>query len=98
MRDLLAGADVSWGPYQTFGELVSEDSRCSVENPLFETVEHPGVGPYLMPGSPLWFDGLERLPVAPAPRLGEHTEPVLAELLGLSPTEIGRLYDARVVA
>jgi 2-methylfumaryl-CoA isomerase len=98
VRDLLAGADVSWGPYQTFGQLVDEDPRCSAENPLFEEVEHPGVGSYLMPGSPLYFDDVERLSVAPAPRLGEHTEPILADLLGLTPTEIGRLYDDSVVA
>jgi 2-methylfumaryl-CoA isomerase len=98
VRDLLAGADVSWGPYQTFGQLVDEDPRCSVANPLFEEVEHAGVGSYLMPGSPLYFDAVERLPVAPAPRLGEHTEPILADLLGLSATEIGRLFDDAVVA
>lgn len=98
VRELLAGADVSWGPYQTFGQLVDEDPRCSVANPLFEEVEHVGVGSYLMPGSPLYFDDLERLPVAPAPRLGEHTEAILADLLGLSTAEIGRLYDGDVVA
>ncbi|MBS1886075.1 MAG: CoA transferase [Actinobacteria bacterium] len=98
VRELLAGADVSWGPYQTFGQLVDEDPRCSVQNPLFEAVEHRGVGTYLTPGSPLWFDGIERRPVESAPRLGEHTEPILADLLGLSAGEIGRLYDDRVVA
>ena len=98
VRELLAGADVSWGPYQTFRELVTEDPRCSVDNPLFEMVEHHGAVRYLTPGSPLWFDGLEREAVAPAPALGGDTEPVLAELLGLSPAEIGRLYDDGVVA
>jgi 2-methylfumaryl-CoA isomerase len=98
LRDLLSGADVSWGPYQTFRQLVTEDPRCSAMNPMFETVEDPEVGSYLMPGSPLWLDALERQPVRPAPALGEHTEPVLAELLGLSGREIGKLYDDRVVA
>jgi 2-methylfumaryl-CoA isomerase len=98
LRELLAGADVSWGPYQTFRQLVTEDPRCSTANPLFEQVDHPGVGPYLMPGSPLWFDDIERQAVAAAPALGEHTEPILADVLGLSPTEIGCLYDDAVVA
>lgn len=98
LRDLLVGAEVSWGPYQTFRQLVTEDPRCSTSNPLFEEVEHAGVGRYLMPGSPLWFDAAEREPVAPAPRLGEHTEQVLAEMLGLGESEIGRLYDDRIVA
>jgi 2-methylfumaryl-CoA isomerase len=35
---------------------------------------------------------------APAPRLGANTDEVLAELLGLSSGEIGRLHDAGLVA
>ena len=33
-----------------------------------------------------------------APALGEHTEAVLADVLGLAGAEIGRLYDDGVVA
>jgi 2-methylfumaryl-CoA isomerase len=33
-----------------------------------------------------------------APVLGENTEEILAEVLGLGGAEIGRLYDAGVVA
>jgi 2-methylfumaryl-CoA isomerase len=51
-----------------------------------------------VPGSPLEFSALGRLPPNRAPVLGEHTDQVLAELLGLSDTEIGRLHDAGVVA
>ena len=51
-----------------------------------------------MPGSPLWFGDLEREPVRRAPLLGEHTEEILGDVLGLDPTEIGRLHDAGVVA
>jgi 2-methylfumaryl-CoA isomerase len=98
IREAFAGTNVSWGPYQTFRQLVTEDPRCSTANPMFEEVDSPGVGTYLMPGSPLWFEGLERLPVARAPLPGEHTEAVLAEVLGLAPAEIGRLHDAGVVA
>jgi 2-methylfumaryl-CoA isomerase len=39
----------------------------------------------------------DRLPVQPAPRLGQHTDEVLADVLGLPSTEIGRLHDAGVV-
>ncbi len=98
VREEFAGTNVSWGPYQTFRQLVAEDPRVSTANPMFEAVEHPGVGSYLMPGSPLDFASSERLPVRRAPQLGEHTEQVLAEVLGLSPAEIGELHDAGVVA
>ncbi len=98
IREAFERTSVSWGPYQTFRQLVTEDPRVSVENPMFEPVEQPGIGTYLMPSSPLDFDALERLPARRAPRLGEHTEEVLADVLGLAPGEIGRLHDAGVVA
>ncbi len=89
---------VSWGPYQTFMELVEQDPRCSTENPIFEEVEQPGIGTYLMPGSPLDFGALDRVSVRRAPLLGEHTDEILGDVLGLSETEIGRLHDGGVVA
>ncbi|HVO54614.1 MAG TPA: CoA transferase [Solirubrobacterales bacterium] len=97
VREAFAGTGVSWGPYQTFRQLVEEDPRVSTENPMFEAVEHPGVGEYLMPGTPLGFSGLQRQPVRRAPLLGEHTEEVLAEVLGLSQAEIGRLDESGVI-
>jgi 2-methylfumaryl-CoA isomerase len=98
VRSAFADTGVSWGPYQTFRQLVTEDARVSEENPMFEDVEHPGVGSYLMPGSPIRLQGLEPLPVRRAPMLGEHTEEILADVLRLSPREIGRLHDDGVVA
>jgi 2-methylfumaryl-CoA isomerase len=89
---------VSWGPYQTFTELVERDPRCSPLNPMFAEVEQPGIGTYLMPGSPLAFSGAERLAPARAPVLGEHTDEVLADVLGLGDGEIGRLHDEGIVA
>ncbi|HEU4701127.1 MAG TPA: CoA transferase [Conexibacter sp.] len=98
VRAAFAGTGVSWGPYQTFRQLVEEDPRASTANPLFAEVEHPGVGSYPMPASPLDFSAVPRVPVRRAPRLGEHTEQILADVLGLSGAEIGRLHDAGVVA
>ena len=71
-----------WGPYQSFRQLITEDPRCSVANPLFEQVRHPGVGEYLAAGHPLEF-GTGRLSPQSAPRMGEDTGEVLSELLGL---------------
>jgi 2-methylfumaryl-CoA isomerase len=90
--------DVCWGPYQTFRELVEEDSRCSTANPMFTPVEQPGIGTYLMPASPLDLSVSGRLPARPAPLLGQDTEAVLADVLGLSGAEIARLHDDGVVA
>jgi 2-methylfumaryl-CoA isomerase len=98
IRETFDSHDVCWGPYQTFIELVDQDPRCSTANPMFEELEQPGIGTYLMPGSPLQFGALERVPVRRAPLLGEHTEEVLADVLGLSVAEIGQLHDEGVVA
>src|SRR5205823_6038146 len=45
-----SGSGVLWGPFQDFVELVRNDPRCSPANPLFATVEQPGIGRYPMPG------------------------------------------------
>ncbi|MEA2196340.1 MAG: 2-methylfumaryl-CoA isomerase [Solirubrobacteraceae bacterium] len=97
IRTIFDAHDVSWGPYWTFMELVENDERCSPANPMFEEVEQPGIGTYLMPGSPLNFATNERLPPRRAPLLGEHTDEVLADVLGLTGAEIGRLYDDGIV-
>jgi 2-methylfumaryl-CoA isomerase len=98
VRRAFKGTNVSWGPYQTFRQLVDEDPRASTANPMFGEVEQPGVGRYLAPASPLEFSSVDRVPVRRAPLLGEHTEQVLAEVAGLSPAEIGRLHDDGIVA
>jgi 2-methylfumaryl-CoA isomerase len=88
---------VCWGPYQTFSQLLADDWRASPENPLFQDIQQPGVGTVRVAGSPLFFDAIPRKSPLPAPRLGEHTEQILVEDLGMTATEIGRLHDAGVV-
>lgn len=98
IRETFAGTGVIWGPFQTFRQLLDEDPRCSLRNPLFGILDQPGIGPHLAPHSPLDFQATPRGALAPAPRLGAHTEAVLAEVLDLSSGEIGRLFDAGLVA
>jgi 2-methylfumaryl-CoA isomerase len=98
IRETFRGTGVSWGPYQTFRQLVDEDPRCSPVNPMFSEVEQPGIGRYLMPGTPLSFSRVERSAPRRAPLLGEHTDEILTEVLGLSEIEIGRLHDSGTVA
>lgn len=92
------GTGVCWGPYQSFKQMVQEDPRCSAANPMFSELEQPGVGRYLVPGSPLNFGALKRNPPVRAPLLGEHTDQILSRELGMSDGEIGRLRDAGIVA
>ncbi|MEP6464290.1 MAG: CoA transferase [Frankiaceae bacterium] len=89
---------VSWGPYQTFRELVETDPRCSTDNPMWIDLDQPGVGTYRVPGTPIDSSAVGRVPPGPAPLLGQHTDEILATVLGLSGAEVGKLHDAGVVA
>jgi len=89
---------VAWGPYRTFRQMAAEDPRCSEANPMFRTTDNPDIGRYLTPGSPLAFAGLDREAPGTAPRLGQHTDEILSDVLGLAAAEIGALRDRKVVA
>lgn len=94
----LAKAGVCWGPYQTLSELVSKDVDCSVENPLFSLIVQPGIGELLTPSQPLNFHALSSEEPLPAPALGQNTEEILIQVLGLSDQQIGRLLEKNIVA
>jgi 2-methylfumaryl-CoA isomerase len=89
---------VTWGPYRTVREALAQDPDLSVAHPMFTLLDQPGIGRSLAPASPLDFSKVARLPAAPAPRLGQHTDEILLGLLGLSATELGSLHDAGIVA
>ena len=89
---------VCWGQYRTVSELIEQDSRVSLANPIFETMNTAGVGAHLSAGSAIRIADVEREPTVPAPVLGEHTDMVLREVLNLDETEIGRLHKDSVVA
>jgi 2-methylfumaryl-CoA isomerase len=91
------GTGVCWGPYQTFQQMLEEDPRCSEANPMFKEIEQPGIGSYLVPGSPLEFGRAGRGTPRPAPMLGQHTDEILSTVLGLGDGQIGKLRDEKVV-
>ena len=90
-------AGVCWAPYQTVDELVRSDPACSVKNPLFDIVAQSGVGRVLSPRSAIRFDAFDARPAGTAPALGEHTEAVLGEILGIDGAAYGRLHDRGIV-
>ena len=98
VRAAFDNAGVCWGPYQSFLKMVHGDPRCSTRNPLFEDVDQPGIGRFMMPGSPLEFRRHARESVRPAPTLGQHTDEILTGVLGLTSARIGELRDAGIVA
>lgn len=95
---LFDAASLTWGPFRSFAGAVQHDPDLGMDNPMFAMVDQPGIGPYPTPGSPVTSSVLERLAPTPAPLLGQHTEAILAEVLGMGAGEIGRLMDTKVVA
>lgn len=95
---LFDGAGVTWSQFRSFSRAIKEDPDLSPASPLFETLNQPGIGSYPVPGLTLDFQSLARERPVRAPLLGEHTEEILAEVVGLDQTEIARLHDTGVVA
>jgi CoA:oxalate CoA-transferase len=61
-------------------------------------VEHRGHGPVPTLGTPLKIDGAAEVPIAPAPRLGEHTDHVLGRLLKYPAERLAALRREGVIA
>ena len=61
-------------------------------------VEHRGQGPLPTLGTPIKIDGTLEVPMAPAPRLGEHTEHVLGGLLKYPAERLAALRRDGVIA
>ncbi|MEL6769001.1 MAG: CoA transferase [Pseudomonadota bacterium] len=89
---------ITWSVFRSFAEALEKDPDLSTDNPMFSMVEQPGIGEHLVPGSPFGFSEITREDPRPAPRLGEHTEAILADVAGLPGAEIASLFDAGVVA
>jgi len=60
------------------------DPEASPANPMFSMVSQPGVGEYPVASTPFDFSDFGRATAPAPPRLGEHTEAVLSEILGMS--------------
>ena len=91
-------AGVCWGPYRSLSEALRNDPDFSTGNPIFSEIDHPSGHRYLTPGAMASFGAAQRGTPLPAPRLGEHTDEVLATCLGLTAAQIGHLHDQGIVA
>jgi 2-methylfumaryl-CoA isomerase len=98
VRTGLDAARVTWSPYRTVREAIAQDVDLSLANPMFGMLHQPGVGDTLAAGSPMQFSRSARIPVAPAPVLGQHTDEILLDILGLTEADVGLLHDDRIVA
>jgi formyl-CoA transferase len=79
--ETLQRAGVPAGAVLDTGELMGNAHL--QERGMFATIEHPTRGKVMIPGFPVKLSD-SKVPVTSAPLLGEHTEEVLTEWLGLS--------------
>lgn len=77
---LLETEDVPFSPENTLDELADDPQVAHLD--VFYTVNHPKYGPIRAPHRAVRVDGCRDVGARPPPALGEHTDEVLAELLG----------------
>lgn len=98
--DLAAALDaggIVHSPYRTMLD-AARDPKLVTDNVIFGETENPSGAAYPAAGAFASLPGLDRGAPQPAPRLGQHSEAVLAERLGLASGAIAALIDRGVVA
>jgi 2-methylfumaryl-CoA isomerase len=98
VREVFDRHRVCWGQYRTTSDLLANDPRVGLGNPVWQQIETRGVGAHRSAGSPVRESGRAGAPITPAPLLGQHTDEILGDVLGLDSATIGRLHDEAVVA
>jgi 2-methylfumaryl-CoA isomerase len=89
-------AGIVHSPYRTQLQ-AAQDARLVTDNPVFGTTINPSGIAYPAAGSFATIPQMERQPPQPAPHNGANSEEILAERLGLSAAQIGKLIDNGVV-
>ena len=85
-----------WGEYQTLRDAV-DDPKLVRGNPVFTDMKNPSGFTYPTPGSVATLGGETRGAPKTAPVLGQDSEDVLADLLGMGAGEIASLIDSGIV-
>ncbi|MFZ3598673.1 CoA transferase [Streptomyces sp. BH104] len=95
-KEALAPTRVLWSTYRSFADLAADDARLLRENPLMARVGQSGVPAHWAPGSPLVMDHTQSRP-EPSPTVGQHTDDLLRDELGLCDAELEKLGEAGVI-
>ncbi|MGH7934208.1 MAG: CaiB/BaiF CoA transferase family protein [Candidatus Binataceae bacterium] len=91
----LERANVPCAPIANVEEVAHNDHLMARQMVLH--ADHPNFDGLIVPGSPLKSAGAGGAPNTRAPQLGEHTNAVLAELLGYDPAQLATLRDKQVI-
>jgi formyl-CoA transferase len=93
LLDRLVAAQVPCGAVNTVPEAIADPHGQA----MIASLHHPRTGALQVVRSPLRIDGRRIEPTAPPPRLGEHSEEVLRELLDLGEERLASLRSAGVI-
>ena len=91
----LLAAEVPHAPVLSYPQLFALD-QVSARGMKLTVRDHQGQ-PVDLAGSPFHVDGMSPPPAAMPPRLGEHTEQVLREVLGLDAEQVDELRRKKVI-
>ncbi len=91
----LEKADVPAGPVNALDEVLADEHTKA--RGLVGSFEHPVVGRFPALRLPLRYDGYENPEIGRPPVLGENTDEILRDMLGLKPEEIAALRAERVI-
>ncbi len=95
---LLAEANVASGPVLTVPEVV-KDPHLEERNMIVAFPRTDGINePILIPGNPIKMSKVSEGPEVRVPWIGEHTNEVLTEELGLSETELENLKKTGIIS
>ena len=95
---LLAEANVASGPVLTAPEVV-KDPHLEERNMIVAFPRTDGINePILIPGNPIKMSKVSEGPEMRVPWVGEHTDEVLTEELGLSETELENLKKTGIIS
>ena len=92
----LIGAGLIAARVATYGDLYATPDADFVRSGFVQHVDHPEVGRSWLAGAPWRLSGVVDTALRPSPCLGQHTEQVLADELGIGPDEYAALVAARI--
>jgi CoA:oxalate CoA-transferase len=67
------------------------------ERGMLERIDHPELGPIVVPSTPLQLHGIAKVETRPSPTIGQHNAEIYGGWLGLSTSEIQQLKVSGVI-
>jgi CoA:oxalate CoA-transferase len=93
--DELERLSIPCGPVNTV-EQAANDPQVAARDMIID-VHHPEAGKFKVVNTPFKFSRTQSKPERASPELGEHTQDVMSQLLGMTGEEINALRDSEVI-